>query len=576
MNGAQTVRPEPPPPNRNSVWVDTILAELHAAGVRKAVVCPGGRSVALVTGFARAGIDIVHVATDERSAGFFALGLAKACGAPVAVCVTSGSAVANLLPALTEAEPLRLPLVVLSADRPGGHGGGMPQTTDQIGLCRPAVRGSLALGDPDVTTATLGLLQSQMRDFLLQLGEGGPLHLNIPLHGVFTSADADPGWSPPQRPDAPASPPAPFRRTRQAVDWDDLRARLKLRRGLRGLIVVGHDPVLSRAQIERLAGALRFPILADAASGLRRPAVTDLVSEADALVLRQSLQAAPPELVLRLGPAPLSLTMQRFLGATAASSLCIAHSGSRDFLARGAPTLLESDDTDLDELIALLGPGDEAWRELWHNESVACRTRFERQVETLPWGECLAAHMVCAAAGYPLLHIANSMSARHANLYIGPGDRLQRIMMNRGVNGIDGTVSTFLGELAGANVPGLLLIGDQSMVHDMNGLEAARVHGVTGTICIMNNEGGSLFDLFGLNQLPDHGRLIRNPPGVNFEAVAAAFALPYRRCAGIEPLREALAEEPAQEQVRLVEMVVPPGSLLRDIEPLYRAAAGLG
>lgn len=566
---------EPVPPNRNSVWVDTILAQLHAAGVRKAVVCPGGRSVALVTGFARAGIDIVHVATDERSAGFFALGLAKACGEPVAVCVTSGSAVANLLPALTEAEPSRVPLVVLSADRPGGRDGGMPQTTDQIGLCRPAVRGSLALGDPDVTTETLGALQTGMRDFLARLAGGGPLHLNVPLHGVFTSADADPGWSPPQRPGAPASPAIPPRRERHAVDWDGLRARLPLRPGLRGLIVVGHDPVLSRPQIGRLAGALRFPVLADAASGLRRPALTDLVSEADALVLSPKLQAARPELVLRLGPAPLSLPMQRFLTATAAPSLCIAHSGSRDFLARGAPGLLDPGEADLGELIAQLSPGDAAWRDLWQQESAACRTRLERLLDTLPWGECRAAHMVCAATGYPLLHIANSMSARHANLYLGPGDTPQRIMMNRGVNGIDGTVSTFLGELAGASVPGLLLIGDQAMVHDINGLEAARVGHIRGTICIMNNAGGSLFDLFGLNQLPDHGRLIRNPPGVNFEAVAAAFGQPYRRCTDIAQLGEALAEEPAPGQVRIVEMVVPSGSLLRDIEPLYRAAAGL-
>jgi 2-succinyl-5-enolpyruvyl-6-hydroxy-3-cyclohexene-1-carboxylate synthase len=567
---------EPMPPNRNSVWVDTILAELHAAGVRKAVVCPGGRSVALVTGFARAGIDVVHVATDERSAGFFALGLAKASGEPVAACVTSGSAVANLLPALTEAEPLRLPLIVVSADRPGGHDGGMPQTTDQVGLCRPTVRGSLALGDPDVTTETLGLLQTRLRDFLRPLAEGGPLHLNVPLHGVFTSADADPGWSPPQRPPTPASPPAPPRRERHAVDWAALRDKLPLRPGLRGLIVVGHEPVLSRSQIERLAGALRFPILADAASGLRRPGVADLVSEADALVLSPKLQAARPELVLRLGPAPLSLPMQRFLAATAASSLCIAQSGRADFLARGAPVLIEPGDADLEALMAQLGTGDTAWRELWLGESAACRARVERLLDTLPWGECKAAQMVCAASFYPLLHIANSMSARHANLYIGPGDAPQRIMMNRGVNGIDGTVSTFLGELAGAGEPGLLLIGDQAMVHDINGLEAARVGGITGTICIMNNAGGSLFDLFGLNQLPDHGRLIRNPPGVNFEAVAAAFARPYRRCTDIPELSAALAERPTPGRVRIVEMVVPPGSLLRDIEPLYRAAAGLG
>jgi 2-succinyl-5-enolpyruvyl-6-hydroxy-3-cyclohexene-1-carboxylate synthase len=84
---------------------------------------------------------------------------------------------------------------------------------------------------------------------------------------------------------------------------------------------------------------------------------------------------------------------------------------------------------------------------------------------------------VCTAPGYPLFHIANSMSARHANLFVGPRETPQRVFMNRGVNGIDGNVSTFLGELAGTRIPGLLLIGDQAMVHDMNALEAARTGG---------------------------------------------------------------------------------------------------
>jgi 2-succinyl-5-enolpyruvyl-6-hydroxy-3-cyclohexene-1-carboxylate synthase len=517
----------------------------------------------------------VHVATDERSAGFFALGLAKTSGEPVAICVTSGSAVANLLPALTEAEPLRLPLVVLTADRPGGFESGMPQTTDQIGLCRPAVRGSLALSDPEVTTESLGMLQTKVRDLLTRLDEGGPLHVNIPLHGVFTSADADPGWTPPPL-SAPAPPPPPRSSAREAIDWAGLRATLPLRPGLRGLIVVGHEPGLSHDRIERLASETGFPVLADASSGLRRPAVTGLVSEADALVLRPAIVAAAPELILRLGPPPLSLPLQRYLAAFGRATLRFTHDGAGpDFLARGAPVLVDVSEADFDELIAQLRPGDMAWRELWLGESLACRTRLEQLVEQLPWGECSAAYVVCMASGFPLFHVANSMSARHANMYIGPRDAPQRVLMNRGVNGIDGTVSTFLGELAGCGEPGLLLIGDQAMVHDMNALEAARVQGVSGTICIMNNEGGSLFDLFGLNQLPGHGRLVRNPSGANFEAVAAAFGQPYRRCTDVASLREMLVETPEPGQIRIIEMAVSAGSLLRDIDALYRAAAGL-
>jgi 2-succinyl-5-enolpyruvyl-6-hydroxy-3-cyclohexene-1-carboxylate synthase len=247
---------------------------------------------------------------------------------------------------LTEAEPLRVPLVVLTADRPGGLDAGLPQTTDQIGLCRPAVRGSLALGDPDVTDEALDALHAAMRGLLVRLEDGGPLHVNIPLHGVFTSADTDPGWTPPAHHPRPPTPLPPARsRPRRGIDWAELRPNLPLRPGLRGSIIVGHDPPLSRSQIERLAGALRFPILADAASGLRRPAVIDLVSEADALVLRPAILAVPPELVLRLGPPPLSLPLQRYLAAAGGSTLRIVRGEGRvDFLARGAPTLVDPSD----------------------------------------------------------------------------------------------------------------------------------------------------------------------------------------------------------------------------------------
>jgi 2-succinyl-5-enolpyruvyl-6-hydroxy-3-cyclohexene-1-carboxylate synthase len=563
------------------VWVDALLEELRQAGVRKAVVCPGGRSAALVMGLVRAGIDVVHVATDERSAGFFALGLARACEAPVAICVTSGSAVANLLPALTEAEPLGVPLVVLTADRPGGRGGGLPQTTDQIGLCLPAVRGTLALDNPDVTAEALDRLQEAVHCLLQRVADvsqRGPVHINVPLHGEFTSADADVGWTPPSsrqrsgrvQPRAGAGLP-------RAPDWARLREQLRLRPGLRGLIVTGHDSPLSPQQTEHLARALRFPVLADAASGLRRPPIVDLVSEADVLVMRPAILAAAPELIVRLGPPPLSLTLQRYVAASATATLRLVRTERRpDFLASSAPSLTDPSDTHLETLISLLSPGDPQWRELWLSESADCRARLEEAIRAIPWGECSAAHAVCTAPGYPVFHIANSMSARHANIYLSPRPALQRLFMNRGVNGIDGTVSTFLGELAGIGMPGLLLIGDQAMVHDMNGLEGARVGGLTGTICVMNNAGGSLFDLFGLPLLPDHARLIRNPTTVNFEGMAAAFGLPYGRCTSLAGLRAALAEDPLPERIRILEMAVPAGSLLRDIDILYRAAAGIG
>jgi 2-succinyl-5-enolpyruvyl-6-hydroxy-3-cyclohexene-1-carboxylate synthase len=181
-----------------------------------------------------------------------------------------------------------------------------------------------------------------------------------------------------------------------------------------------------------------------------------------------------------------------------------------------------------------------------------------------------------AAAGYGLFHVANSMSARHANLFLAPGPDTPPVFMNRGVNGIDGTVSTFLGELTATRAAGLLLIGDEAMLHDITGLEAAR-EALRGTICVMNNGGGSLFDLFGLPSLPDHRRLIRNPTSVKFAGVADAFGLSHVRCESAPALRAALRDAARADGLLLVEMMVPPGSLARDLPAMIgRISAARG
>lgn len=572
MADAAELETDPSQRTRNAIWVDAVLRALRRAGVRQAVASPGGRSAALVLGFERAGIEVAHVATDERAGSFFALGLARASGRPVALCVTSGSAVANLLPALTEADPAAVPLIILTADRPRGPGGGVPQTADHAGLLAAAVGGSLELPEPTISAEALGRLRTELDAFLSTLADPAsrrPLHINVPLHGAFTSADAEPDWTPPED-----LPPEPADVLPQAPKPPSakLGPELHLRKGMRVLIVAGPHCPLSWDEADRLARTVGAPVLADAASGLRRPAVTHLVDGADALVLLPALLQSPPELIVRLGAAPLSLMLQRFL---AAAPCPVVHVGPRDgdFLSFGRGPALPPEPDVIEDLASRLAPADAGWRDLWLEQGAAFRRRLDVACTELPWGECQAAATACAASGYGMVHIANSMSARHANIFMdGQPDR-QHVFMNRGINGIDGTVSTFLGELYAVGEPGLLLTGDQAMMHDMTGLQAADLPGLRGTICIVNNRGGSLLDLFGLNRVPNHERLIRNPTRVDFSAVAAAFGLAFERCTTEQDLRRALAVP--ERGVRIVEAMVPPDSLLRDIDILLRRALGV-
>ena len=573
------VQSDPLQNTRNAAWVDVILAAARRAGVRHAVVSPGGRSAALVVGFPRAGIEVVHVATDERSGAFVALGLARVIRQPVAVCVTSGSAIANLLPALTEADPMDIPLLILAADRPGGaFAAGLPQTTDHVGLCAPTVRGSLALDDPDM--ARLGDLDRDL-DALFAIfadpATRGPVLVNVPLHGVFTSADAEPGFERPARNPAPPAPPAARPAPPPPTSWKTWARGLPASTGRRGLIVVGPESSLSWRAVDLLARSTGYPVFADVSSGLRRPAVANLVAEADQLVMTPAARDRAPDVVIRVGPAPLSLMLQRYLDRPGTPTLRVMRRADvADFMAPDAPVMVAADDAALDELADLLGPVEPAWGEFWRAASRHARVNLETMIERLPWGECAAAYAICQAGGHGLFHVANSMSARHANLFVGGGPAPQIITMNRGVNGIDGTVSTFIGATLGARTPGLLLIGDLASVHDMSGFEATRIPGLRGTICVVNNHGGSLLDLFGLDALPGHQRLIRNPTTANFAALAAVFGLAHIRCESMEELRAALAESPLDAGVRVIEAATPAGSLTRDLPALYRGMAAGG
>ncbi|WP_266159892.1 2-succinyl-5-enolpyruvyl-6-hydroxy-3-cyclohexene-1-carboxylic-acid synthase [Dyella silvatica] len=571
--------------NRNAAWVHAILDELSHAGVCQAVVSAGGRSFALLAGISAIGWEIAHVQTDERAAGFLALGLAKATRKPVAIAVTSGSSVANLLPALVEADNTDVPLIVITADRPkGGHKAGMPQTTNQIGLCAAVVRAALDLDNPTDRSADIEALRAKVAELLPHLiGERrGPVQINVPMEGKVSSADPLPNWEAPllselarsgrtgsqgerlPMRDLPANP-APAR------DWEGLVTRLGLRPGLKGIIVASSDCPLSPQAAAKLSQQLGYPLLADALSGLRRPQMPNLLTTGDIMVATAQVQ---PELVIRLGGLPVSQFMQNWLSGLSAPVLRLDHKHiEADFLTPRFELIQHPDEHDLAQLSAILGPGDAQWRKQWLSRGKIIEAVLSQTIAELPWGECQAVFTVLAQKGYDFVHIANSMTTRHANLLMPAAE--QDVYSNRGVLGIDGTLSTFIGELHGAASRGLLLIGDQTFLHDLSGLEATRIPGLRGTICVTNNSGAALFDVIGVeldSVAPGFKAMIRNPPGYRIGPAAAAFGMAHTRCESIEELQQALAQARSAEGVQVIEMVVPADSLRRDVMPIYAAA----
>lgn len=577
--------------NLNALWCRVIIDELLHSGLRHAVICPGGRSAVMAIMLQRQACLETIVHTDERSGAFIALGIAQSTHRPVVICTTSGSAVGNLVPALMEAHAAAVPLILLTCDRPRHQrGAGVPQSTDHIATCAPFVRASVDLYHPDEKEDSLLSLRHTISSLLPHcklLDQQGPIHINIPLLAKLCTTEIDPDWQLPK-----LSPTALYGRQNQVfqplpfiplpdaetpeVDISSLTQQLGLKPGLRGLIVAAWDCPLSPAQVTELTTTTGYPVLADAPSNLRRPAIPNLICEADALVLSPQLATYQAELIIRLGSAPISHTMQNFLMVQQCPVLRIDRQLiQRDFLHTSFQFLRNPSDEILEQLANVMATGDRQWLEFWQQEANQARQHLQNFVESLPWSESKAVALVCAVQGFDLLHLANSMSIRHGNFHCVPKPWTQRIFANRGVNGIDGVIGSFLGELKGSRQPGLLMIGDQAMLHDLPALEAASDEKLHGCICIINNGGGAIFDLLDCVRLPDYQETIRNPNGVNFAHCAAAFNLEFRRCHSIEELDASLKWSQQKSGVQIIEACVSKDSLRLEFLSLYQATLGI-
>lgn len=565
----------------NTVWCRAIADALWGLGVTDAVVCPGARSAAMVSALAEGGRFRLFVQTDERSAAFFALGMARSLGRPVAICVTSGSAVANVVPALCEAYALGLPLLLLSCDRPrAARGLGLPQTTPQLEFCEPVVVSSLDLETPTVEAAAVADCKEAVARLAQHLDVGpdqGPVQINIPLEGKTSSVDGVHGWNGGAVDERPSPPKA-----RSARHGRNERALAALRAwglGARvnGLIVAGPDSHgVEVEQIGALVKATGYPLLCDAPGALRGAGFEGAIAEADFIVSRPEVLKTKPDIVVRLGSAPVSASLQRYLSDNAERVVRInARPVPGDFLAEHFVQVVAPSPDDFEALVRELPPGRADWKQCWETAARVCRSRLTRIMPDFPWSEISAVQAALAAPGFDVLHLANSLTLRLANLLLPTSGDGRRVYLNRGVSGIDGTIGAFLGELAGEQRPGLLLIGDLAAIHDISALEACLHAPFPGAMVIINNQGAGLFDTLPVRTVPDYERLIRNPAAIKFEHVARAFGLDYCRCEDVASLKAALASAASATQLRVIEARVPeraaPRLLLRLMTELVAA-----
>ena len=554
----------------NTALARAFVDEWVRGGVEHAAVAPGSRSTPLALALAADDRIHLHVHLDERSAAFFALGAARSTGRPAVVLCTSGTAAANFHPAVLEAWHARVPLVVCTADRPPElRDTGAGQTVDQLKLYGDAVRWFCEIGAPD-DHAGAGAAWRAIAARAVAEATGppaGPVHLNVAFREPLVPT-RDPLVDAPGRADGRPWTESAGGARRHEPDEETLDHVADLvRRARCGALVAGWGAGVEPGTAARFAAVAGWPVLADPLSGVRAGAYA--ISTYDALLRVPTFAASHrPDLVIRVGAPLTSKAANGWLAPDVAQVLVDPdgawldprHAAAERFavdadaLLRGVTTRLLADGD------ASHGRGGGGWIGAWESADSAARAVMDGLVDSWmePFEGRIARDVVGALPDGATCVVASSMPVRDVESFAVPRAGIE-ILANRGVNGIDGFVSTVLGVAAGVRGragtgPVVALLGDLCFLHDSNGLLGASQRGLDATFVVVDNDGGGIFSFLPqADAAPDDfERLFGTPHGVDLAALAGVHGVAVTEVEKAADLLPALAAAVRAGGVRVV------------------------
>lgn len=519
---------------------EALVDELARSGVGHAAISPGSRSSPLAAAFEDDRRIATHVVIDERSAGFVAVGVGRAGRVPAAVVCTSGTAAANLYPAIVEASEGRVPLIALTADRPPElRAAGANQTIDQIKMFGDAVRLFSEVGVADGHPSSDRYWRSLAAGaWAASVGSpAGPVHLNVAIREPFV------GGAEPRAGGRPGGLPwTRFRSSSRLPSDGDIEALAQLvGKHRRGVIVAG-DAHVEAAPVLEFARAAAYPLLAEPTSNLR---VGDAAVGAYDALLRVDdfARRHEPEIVVRLGKAGLSkAAFERF--HTAAVQVVIDPDGTWLDPGRTAAEVIACEPGALLGSVAKALPGDEddTWLKSWVDADRAARRAIDAVLDATeePSEPRTARDLAARLPPGSTLFASASMPVRDLDWFMAPRPGLC-VFANRGANGIDGSVSTAVGVALVCGSSTAALLGDLAFVHDQNGLQAARDEKLDIVFVVLNNDGGGIFSFLPQARSPRHfSRLFATPHGLDLGAIASTFGCGYVRARSAEEVASAV------------------------------------
>jgi 2-succinyl-5-enolpyruvyl-6-hydroxy-3-cyclohexene-1-carboxylate synthase len=564
------------------------MRELAAAGVTHVSVAPGSRSAPLTLAAARAereGLMNVAVHVDERSGGFFALGVARGSGQPAAVVCTSGTAAANLLPAVVEASYGRVPLIALTADRPPElRDTGAWQAIDQVKLYGDHVRWFAELALPESNPFLARTVCSvASRAAYAAVGEpAGPVHINVPFREPLVPAgDGEAAWAAVDQLLAAAEvgvKGATRSAGRSTVQrgaelhgdaLDDIADKLRAAR--RGVIVSGELPGLAvsdprwRRSVARLAEATGFPVLGEALGRLRFGTGSERTLAGHDAYLRDGpwLERHRPDVVLRFGASPVWKYGSALAADPRTLQIVVDPGGTWDDPERrgGIRVVAPAASTALglaERLESRAPEVDPAWHDAWtHADSMVAKCFEERWVSPDPrtslW---IPQTVVVALPEHGVLAAANSMAIRDVESFTRQSAKHIRVVANRGAAGIDGTLSWAAGIGWGSGAPVALLCGDLAFAHDVGGLAALAKALTPVVIVVVNDDGGGIFSYLPYAGWREFEQYFVTPSGLDIALACAAFGVPHDRADSPPELADALSAGLTRRGASVVEVAV--------------------
>ena len=533
-----------------------VVDELVRSGVEHASVSPGSRSTPIALALWRHPQVRVHVHLDERASAFFALGVAKATGRPAAVACTSGTAVAELLPAVVEASMSRATLVLLTADRPPElRGVGANQTIEQPGIFGVYVRAGVDAPVPDEAPD-----EDPWREIVRGLVRAalgpppGPVHLNLPFREPLTPGEISLPASPLSSTDHAIVSAPPDR------EVDDLGAAISSTP--RGLILAGSMRE-SPAPLVELSHRSGWPLLAEPTSGHRVPGALEA---GQSLVADDAFaDAHVPETIVQFGAAPTSRAGLELVRRADRLLVVDPDHLVADPHRRAAASYRAAAAALATELIAALEPRPAStWSRSWLEADQVARAVVDAELgrDEEPFEGRVARDLAAALPDGATLVVGSSSPVRDLDAYMAPRHGLT-VLGNRGASGIDGFVSTALGVASAGRGATAALSGDLTFLHDAGSLLWSATRGHDAVFVVLNNAGGALFSSLSQRVLPELEQLFVTPHGLDLAAVSRAAGAEHTVIRSASELVPAITDAAGRGGVRVIEVALDPDRNLR-------------